>query len=708
MSKRRPTNPQPPQPKPKPFADPQKPAEVRSARTWTPLRLALVVGLILVVQWSLAVRSLLSENPTVDEVVHLPAGVTYWQTGTFPLYPHNPPLIKLIAALPVLAAEPITAPLYQEPAWGWKEANKAAFAHGFSLYNADRYFDLFQSARLLMPLFALLGSLVVFEWSRRLYGPWGGLLSLSLWAFCPNILAHSRLVTTDIGATVLGFGATYLFWLYLHNRGWWFAALVGVVLGLAQLAKFSNLLLFGIWPIFWLAHEFLSKEPEGRLRRIRQTLAQGGLMVTLCVLVINLGYGSEGLGERLGRFAFTSELLTVDRERAMAPPLEPGQTGVPLQVALAMFRVNRFQNTPMEALPVPLPRYYVLGFDDQKLEAEGIPNKILLATKDARAALRAGPEGDEVTGYPVYLDGELRNESWWYYYWMTLLYKVPEGTWALVLLAILVLLFGSTRSRAPWADELSLWVVPLVVLIVMSFGTNIALGLRYVLPIFPYVFVSTGKVASWAASLNQNRRRIALFGIVFFLAATLTATSLIHPHYIAYFNWLSGGPTRGSEHLIDSNLDWGQDLVNLEARLRDEFPGERVGIAYFGQINPEMFNLQGEGSGNVSLLDWFLPPGLPGTIGERPDLTASPPVPGLYAVSVSLVKGLPWRVYTRDRWAPVSASQDAFRYFDDLEPIGHVGHSIFLYRIEPAEATRLARFWNQVAEHLQIEAIPTR
>ena len=76
--------------------------------------------------------------------------------------------------------------------------------------NAADYFELFTRARLLMPLFSVVGGLVVFAWSSRLYGGPGGLLSLALWVFCPNILAHARLVTTDMAATALGVLATFV------------------------------------------------------------------------------------------------------------------------------------------------------------------------------------------------------------------------------------------------------------------------------------------------------------------------------------------------------------------------------------------------------------------------------------------------------------------------------------------------------------------
>ena len=88
--------------------------------------------------------SLLGENPTVDEVVHLPAGVTYWQKGTFRLYPHNPPLVKLVAALPVVAAKPETDPAYKQLSWTPRDPSPATFRRRSPRLNTDRYFELFR------------------------------------------------------------------------------------------------------------------------------------------------------------------------------------------------------------------------------------------------------------------------------------------------------------------------------------------------------------------------------------------------------------------------------------------------------------------------------------------------------------------------------------------------------------------------------------
>jgi 4-amino-4-deoxy-L-arabinose transferase-like glycosyltransferase len=639
------------------------------------LALALAVAVLLAIHLALAVSSLVRENPTIDEVIHLPAGITYWQHGTFKLYRHNPPLVKLLAALPVIVAGVEMEPLYQSPSWREEPPNKAVFGHLFAYLNAADYFELFTRARLVMPVFSIVGGLVVFAWSRRLYGGLGGLLSLALWAFCPNVLAHARLVTTDVAATALGALATYAFWIYLKAPGWRQAAVAGALLGLAQLTKFSLILLFGIWPLLWLVRQWNLRQQPGGRRRLGIGAAHGALVLVVCTLVIDVGYLFEGVGRPLGRYEFISAALTRPVRAGDGP--RP-QVKEPLLNNLLQARINRFRGTLLGALPVALPAHYLLGFDDQKMEAEGIPANLLPG---------AGPgAGNAVQGYPVYLDGVLSGKSWWYYYLFAMAYKVPEGTWAIFALTLAVTA-ASRRSRAPWFDELALVSVPFIVLVVISLFTNINLGIRYVLPIFPYLFIMAGKLAPWAIGIGKRLPRGLAMGLVgLCLTATAAATLAISPHYLAYFNALSGGPARGSEHLIDSNLDWGQDLVGLRRWLARHAPGERVGLAYFGQINPSIFALRDDAG-----FDWFLPPALPGKIDRR--APKRPLEPGLYAVSASLLRGLDWRVYDRARWLPWSAYSYAFSYFRSFEPVAQVGHSILVYRLDEADVARLARLW---------------
>ena len=335
--------------------------------------MALAVAGLLVAHLALAEQSLVLENPTVDEVVHLPAGVTYWQKGTFRLYHHNPPLVRMVAALPVIWANPVTAPVYEQESWTKPDPSPTSFSQTFAFFNAARYFELFQLARTVMPLFSILGGLVVFDWSRRLHGVWGGLLSLCLWVFCPNILAHCRLITTDVGSTALGVAATFVFWLYLRSPSWPRAMAAGVMLGLAELTKFSMLVLYAVWPFLWLVRLILVTPRTQIVRRAVVGAAHGSLIVAISILVIDTGYRFEGVGIPLGRFEFASSTLT----RPVAGGIRKAPASQnPLYQMMWPFRENRFRGAVLAKLPAPLPEHYLLGFDEQKVEADGIPNRL--------------------------------------------------------------------------------------------------------------------------------------------------------------------------------------------------------------------------------------------------------------------------------------------------------------------------------------------
>ena len=118
---------------------------------------------------------------------------------------------------------------------------------------------------------------------------------------------------------------------------------------------------------------------------------------------------------------------------------------------------------------------------------------------------RTVPESssDKKGAYRVYLNGEMRDTGWWYYYFLTLVYKLPEGTLVLTVLSLLSLRFVR-HSRTEWFDEIALWAVPAVVLFSMSFLTDINLGLHYVLAVLPYFFIAAGRLVPFACRARQS------------------------------------------------------------------------------------------------------------------------------------------------------------------------------------------------------------
>lgn len=611
-------------------------------------RVAAALAAILACHAGLALTSLRRNSVTIDEFSHLPAGLTYWQQGTFALYHHNPPLVKMLAALPVLASRPAV-----DYGGSWARAMEGGYQPGhvdfgkeFMRANSARYFELFNRGRMVIVALSVLGALLIFLWARDLWGAGGGLLASAFWAFDPNVLAHAGVVTTDIGAAVAIFATVYLFWRWLRSPSWPRAAAAGAVLGLALLAKFSALILLLILPALAAIHWIVT----------RRRLAAGHLLVipALALLVLNAGYGFEGSGRPLGSFAFLSPDLTRPRTGGEIPD-HPNA----LYRLLYSQRENRFARTLIGRLPTPLPAQYVLGFDDQRFESKiGLPGG----------------------GYAVYLCGEIRRDGWWYYYLYALALKVPLGTWLVVAVAIAAAL--RARWRLSWEDEAA-WVLPaLVVLAGMSLMTGLDLGVRYLLPMFPFLYVGCGRLALLVgARLRSARIMVLVAGTA--LLWNVAEAACVWPHYISYFNEAAGGPAGGHRYLIDSNLDWGQDLLELKRWLGRNPQPEGLALAYFGTVNP-----------GIAGIHYRLPPRDPGIVPPRRRLPGETDGlrPGTYAVSVNFLQGLPnWMTGEEGEVVPVD--QDALGYFGALRPYARAGYSILIYRLDENDVERLRRAW---------------
>lgn len=584
----------------------------------------------------LALHAAWRTSPTIDEFSHLPAGISYWQTGRFGLYHHNPPLAKLLAALPVLAARPIVdySGSYAQALAAGEPPGHVPFAQEFMRANAARYFDLFRLARIPIVLLSLLGMAILYRWGRDRFGERAGLLAAGIWAFEPNLIAHAGVATTDLAAAVLILGAVDAFRRFLAAATLRRALVAGVVLGLALLTKFTALVLLPLFAIFPLV-----RRPRGKTWI---------LVPVVALFVLNLGYLFEGTGRPLGSFPFLSTALTRPRTGGVPPHRQAR-----FYQMLFDQRQNRFEGTLLDRLPSPVPAEYLLGLDEQSFEASpGLPGG----------------------GYAVYARGEVRRGGWWWYDLYALLVKTPLAIGMLGLFAMCAAVVAPALRR-PVPDDL-FWIAPAVLLLlVMSAMTGMDLGVRYLLPIFPFVYLGIMRLVRtpW----------VALPAIAY---GTLVLSTLrVHPHELSYFNEAAGGPKRGGEHLLDSNIDWGQDLLELRRVLDERSPGAAaVGLAYFGAVDPKLAGIT-----------WFVPPRDPRTVPPGRALPSDGPLrPGLYAVSVNFVYGLPHRV-TDMAGSSIAVDEGAFGYFRRLEPFDRAGYSILLYRVGEGEAARIAEEWRK-------------
>jgi hypothetical protein len=568
----------------------------------------------------------------VDEVGHLAAGLSHWETGTFTLYRVNPPLVRLVATLPVLLARPQTDYRHWQDLPGHRP--EWSIGQDLSRANRERYCRLVCLARLAGVAWSALGGWLIFCWARQLYGTAAGYLGLVLWCFEPTVLAFAQLDVPDVPATVAGLGATYVFWLYLRRPSWRLAWCAGLLLGVAQLTKFTLLALYGVWPVLWVLQRW---RPGWRDQapRLAVQAGQAVLIGALSLLVLNVGYGFAGTCRPLGEFPFVS--------RTFAGPPPDGQRHWPVGRS-----GNRFRQGGLGAVVVPLPADYVRGLDVQRRDFE--------------------------LEMPSYLAGEWRQQGWWYYYLYALAVKVPLGVWGLVLWG-LARTVARGAPRAHWADEVALWLPAGVFLGLVSSQTGFNHHMRYVLPLFPFVIVSTSKLAYF---LHPWRWPAGL-GVAALLLWSAGSSLAVYPHSLSYFNEAAGGPDNGHAHLLDSNLDWGQDLLFLKGWL-DRHPEARpLGLACYNLVDPSLVGIE-----------YHLPPvGPPDPLPGDPALLRQfGPQPGYYALDVHFVQG--GSFFAPDGQGGLAhVPAQRYAYFRSFRPIAKAGYSIFLYHITPEEADQV-------------------
>lgn len=581
----------------------------------------LLAASLLVVHAGLLASSAWRHSPVIDEVAHLPAGLSHLLLGRFELYSVNPPLVRSVAAVPVALSGP-------KLDWGHylsypRARTEFRVGEDFMEANGPRIFRFYAMARWACIPFSILGGIICYRWSSRLHGsPAAGLLALALWCFCPNVLGHGSLMTPDVGGAAFGVAACYLFWRWLGRPGFRIALAAGITLGLAELCKTTLVLLYLILPVLWIFYHRL--EILGGAARARLNLvAQFAIIIIISIYIINLGYNFDGSFERLGSYKFTSH--------AFRGP----------------YGLNRFEGTWASSVPVPLPRYYVLGMDQQKYDLERLDGS--------------------------YLNGVFRRGGWWYYYLYGLAVKVPLGTWLLILGAVAAQ--GLRRAGAvPWKDEVVLLLPPLAVLAFVSSQTGFNHHLRYVMPAFPFAFIFAGGVIGPALRAS---RWMAL-PVAMALAWAMSSSLAVYPHNLSYFNELAGGPENGHKFMLNSNISWGQDLFFVREWLDAHPEAKPLRLAFYGGVDPRLAGVE-----------MALPPCVP-----RPRTPSTPqrptppgpgyrPEPGFYAIDVNFLHGAITTLPDgRGGWtSPCSPACD-YTYFLGLKPIDRIAYSIYVYKIE--------------------------
>ena len=465
--------------------------------------------------------SLAGDAATSDETAHIAAGYSYLERGDFRMNPEHPPLAKMWAALPLWLRG---AGRFDEASAAWAAADQWRF--GFAFLNGpaedpirrdpDR---LLHPARAMILALGVLLCLAVHRWAAALWGREGALLALALCALSPAVLAHARLVTTDLPAALGFVAALWTFARWLGKPSWVRLGLAGLALGGALLVKFTALLLL---PLLGLAAGIWAL--RSRSARPLLGLAAIGLVA---YVVLWAGYGFRFAPAPHGAYSLPWDAMA-EREGPHPP---------------ALLRVRDLHLVP-EA--------YVYGL------TSALHDETRLA----------------------YLHGVESVVGWRSYFPLAFLLKTPLpflvlALWGLVLAA----------WRGPRREVALFLLAPLALYALVSVHSRLNIGHRHLLPLYPLLCVAAGAIAAHA-------RRRWLERSIFYacLGGIALSFGLATPGYLSYFNVLAGGARGGWRWLLDSNLDWGQDLKRLAGwqRAHGDVP---LDLAYFGTADPQAYGI---------------------------------------------------------------------------------------------------------------------
>lgn len=602
-----------------------------------------LAALLLVFMASSAYSSLLDDSAIMDEVAHLPAGYSYVAKMDMRLNPEHPPLIKDLAGGAVWLYSKITGQSinFPENIPAWQTALNGQWDFGFDfLYNEGNNADqMLYLARLPMIAVLLLLGFYVFKWTRELAGSAAALLALFLYSFSPTFLAHGRFVTTDVAATAAIFIASYYFVRWLKAPSVKNLIIAGLVFGLAQLAKFSVFLLVILFVFVVLVWIYLkTRESKRSGQPAWPALGKhawkyfGGL-----IMLFGIGY----IFIVWPVYYFHVANYPVDR-----------------QIQDARANLQSFGMRPIAELIIWL---------------SGVPVFRALAQYGLGLAMvlqRA------VGGNTAYFLGEISNTGSKLYFPVVYLLKETLTLHLLTLLALIYGLWQFIKGRFyRWSDLNSLAQRNIAQLLMLAFvalywysslKSTLNIGVRHILPTFPFVFVLVSQqISLWLEKNSVDRARLRQSLKYFLLAILLLWQAIsvvsVFPSFLAYFNESVGGASQGYKYVTDSNLDWGQDLKRL-ADWTQKNNASSIYVDYFGGGLPQYYL-------NNKFLPWW---------GER-----SPQIikksGGWLAISATFLQG------GRGDLAPGFTDKwGYYRWLDEYAPAAVIGHSIFVYHIPPS------------------------
>jgi hypothetical protein len=470
------------------------------------------------------------ESLTFDEDDHTYAGSMMLPTGDYGLNPEHPPLVKMLAALPLVGENLWLPPLHH------REFKAEAYLNGrdwLARNDGDSQRIVFKM-RLAAGLLAIGLSLMVFFAAREWFGTVAGLAALTLVCFDPNVVGHSALVTTDIGVSLFFLASIYAFYRYVKQPSLVRLLLAGLAAGLLLATKHSGILLAPML-ILLIGWEVATAAKGARGRLALRLSGAFGAIVVIGVVVLWAFYG----------FRYAARPAGLAMSTQLAEYVSP----------LSHFNASAVMVIAHLRL---LPESYLIGLVDVKRMAQW---------------------------YPTFAFGKNYSHGIWWYFPAVILIKTTLGLLALVAAAFFAIFTGHLRK----GRELAFILIPAAFYLLVAIQAGIDIGARHVLPVDTFLFILA---AGGITALAAGSRRWAYIGAGLVLAHIVSALT-VFPNYIAYANEAWGGPRNVHNLLSDANADWAQQLIQVKA-WQGRHPGEECWFAYFArpEIDPAVYGIR--------------------------------------------------------------------------------------------------------------------
>ena len=497
-----------------------------------------IVALLLACAAGLAWSAAVTDSVTVDEPAHVVAGYASLVTGDFRLSPDHPPLARWLLALPLLF-QPVQWPAAETQAWHAGDFLTIG-REFFESWNDGQRLILSSRAVAIGLFLALL--LAVGAAARELFGDAGALLAMALVAFDPNWLAHGHLATADVPFALAALGTLLAANRWLSRPSLPRLALLAICFAASALVKFS-------WPMLipaLLVMALVARLQMGWRATVRTLAVGAGALALTAILAIWTAYG----------FRFRATDGGGSAPFPIAVPSDYGQPP-PQSAALAWETVLHDPATAADrrGLTVPLLRIAHAG----RLLPE--PYLFGIAFIEKKAIDRA-----------AYLRGAYSNRGFPFYFLWALAIKTPLPLLLLFLGGLALTADGIRRGTQRWSPlAVGLGVFAGLYFVTLA-RSGLNLGYRHLLPVTAVLAIAAGGLAPSRFPVRWRRPLVVAVGLA--LGWLAIATLLAAPHWIGYFNETVGGWRQGHRYLLDSNLDWGQDLLRLRARLASE-PDDR-------------------------------------------------------------------------------------------------------------------------------------